>query len=191
MKLDKTSLKIITESLKVLILASVISTIGGVRIEAIRVHILAIIPLLILLPALNDVAGAFGTVISSKFTSMLYMGKIRGKWWKSRELHKMFTIMLVLALVYSVYVGFLASVVATLWKFQMTMAIFYKIVSISVAAITSLVVMIFFISVVGGIYIHKKELDPDNFLIPITTSLADLGNMAIFAMLVRFFFLQA
>ncbi|MGB9675390.1 MAG: hypothetical protein ACPLYW_02200, partial [Candidatus Nanoarchaeia archaeon] len=60
--------KILRESLVILIVASILSTIGGIGLEALKTKFIFLIPLLILIPALNDAIGDFGVIISSKFT---------------------------------------------------------------------------------------------------------------------------
>ena len=51
-----------------------------------------------------------------------------------------------------------------------------------------LVAVIFSVSIIGGLGIYHKKEDPNNFLIPIATSVADLLNLVIFAILVGMFF---
>jgi hypothetical protein len=75
---------IIRESLYVLLPAAIISSLGGIGLEVVRTKFLTILPLVILLPALNDMVGDFGTVISSKFTIALYRGYIKEAWWRSQ-----------------------------------------------------------------------------------------------------------
>lgn len=179
---------IIKESLKILILASVISSIGGIGMESISSKLVAIIPLLILLPALNDMVGDFGCIVSSKFTTMLYLGKVNRRWWKSRHLHTLFFVILFTSMITSVFIGVAASVIAYWQGFSLTFDVFLKILSIAVLSNFILVAVIFSISIIGGLGIYSKREDPNNFLIPITTSIADLLNLVIFAILVGMFF---
>jgi cation transporter-like permease len=179
---------IIRESLKILIMASVISSIGGISLQFMESQILTIIPLLILVPAMNNMVGDFGCIISSKFTTMLYLGKVGQKWWRSRHLHKMFIIMLTTSFIMSVFIGVASSVIGYWRGFSMTFGIFLKILAIAVLSNLILVGVIFSLSIVGGLAIYKKREDPNNFLIPIATSVADLINLVIFALLVGMFF---
>lgn len=188
MELDALTIKITKESLKILILASLLSSIGGFGLEMIREKLLAIIPLLILMPALNDLIGDFGAVISSKFTTMLYMGRLRKKWWKSKKVKQLFTIIVAISLISSVYIGILASVIASFSGYPITLIFATEVVAIAMLSTTLLVIVIFLVSVVGGLYIYKKDMDPDNFLIPITTSIGDLGSMLIFSLVILYFF---
>jgi cation transporter-like permease len=179
---------IVRESLKILILASIISSIGGIGMEYISSKLVTIIPLLILLPALNDMVGDFGCIVSSKFTTMLYMGKVNRKWWKSRHLHKLFIVIAFTSFITSVFIGVAASVIAYWNGFSLTFEVFLKVLGIAVLSNLILVSVIFCISIIGGLGICGRNEDPNNFLIPITTSVADLLNLVIFAVLVGMFF---
>jgi len=47
-----------------------------------------------------------------------------------------------------------------------------------------LVAILFLTSITAGLYFYRKGEDPNNFLIPITTSIADFGNMIVLTVLV-------
>ncbi len=178
---------IIKESIKILILASVISSIGGVAIQNIEKNILTILPLIILLPALNNLIGSFGAVVSSKFTVLLYLGKV-GRWWRSGEVRELFINIMLIALLSSVFLGVLSFTISVLRGFEFSTAVFMKIMAISLISTTGLVIIIFFMSVLTGYYVYKKQEDPSNFLIPIATSFGDLGSMALFSFFVAMLF---
>lgn len=179
---------IVRESLKILIIASVISSIGGISLQSLESKLIAIIPLLILIPAMNNMIGDFGCIVSSKFTTMLYLGKVGQKWWRSRHLHKLFFVILITSFIMSVFIGVAASVIAYWQGFHLSFEVFLKILAIAVLSNFILVAVIFCISIIGGLGIYSKKEDPNNFLIPITTSVADLLNLVIFAALVGIFF---
>jgi cation transporter-like permease len=179
---------IVRESLKILILASVISSIGGISLQLMEGKLLAIIPLLILIPAMNNMVGDFGCIVSSKFTTMLYLGKVGGRWWRSRHLHKLFLVILMSSFIMSVFIGVAASVIGYWRGSFLTFEIFLKILAIAVLSNLILVGVIFCVSIIGGLRIYGKKEDPNNFLIPIATSVADLLNLVIFAVLVGMFF---
>jgi cation transporter-like permease len=179
---------IVKESLKILIMASILSSIGGIGMESISSKLVVIIPLIILLPALNDMVGDFGCIVSSKFTTMLYLGKVGSKWWKSRHLHTLFLVILFTSFITSVFIGVAASVIAYWSGYSLSFEVFLKVLGIAVLSNIILVSVIFTISIIGGLAIFRRNEDPNNFLIPITTSFADLFNLAIFAVLVTLFF---
>ncbi|HLD49253.1 MAG TPA: magnesium transporter [archaeon] len=175
---------IIRESIKILILASILSSVGGLGLQSIEKNIVAIIPLLILLPALNDMIGDFGTVVSSKFTTMLFLNKISKIWWRDADVKKLFRTVFFIAIISAIYIGVLASVIAGIMGFGINFDLAIKVLHISLLSTIILVSIIFFVSVAGGLWIFKRNEDPNNFLIPITTSIADLGSMIIFAAMV-------
>ncbi len=180
--------KIVGESFKMLFLASVISAIGGVQLHSVVGSIVTIIPLLILLPALNDMIGDFGTIVSSKFTTMLFLGKVPPKWWTSKIVHELIFTILVIGLISAVYIGFLAYFIAVARGFVFDTIIMSKILLISILSTLVLVTIICLVSIMGGLYIFHKKEDPNNFLIPMTTAIGDLGSMLIFSVMVAAMF---
>lgn len=180
--------KIILESIKVLILASVLSTIGGIGVEALKSKIVFLLPMLVMLPALNDMIGDFGTIISSKFTTLLYLGKVKDKWWQSVELGKLFRVIAYVAIIAAIYIGVLSNIIASLRGFQLELLTTLKILTVAIMSTASLVLIIFAVAIIGGLMVYKRGSDPDNFLTPITTSIADLGSMILFALMIRFLF---
>jgi mgtE-like transporter len=179
---------IVKESLKILVMASIISSIGGISLQFMEDRLLTIIPLLILVPAMNNMVGDFGCIVSSKFTTLLYLGKVNQKWWKSRHLHRLFLVILMSSFIMSVFIGVAASVIGYWRGFSLSFEVFLKILSIAVLSNFILVGVIFAVSIIGGLAIYRKREDPNNFLIPIATSVADLLNLVIFAFLVGMFF---
>ncbi len=179
---------IIKESLTMLTFASVISSIGGVHLHNIQNQLVSILPLLILLPALASLIGSFGTVVSSKFTTMLYLGLSTQKWWHSEHVKSLVKTMLVIAIISSFYIGSLSYVMALLKGFEFSTLIFLKVMLIAILATLLLIGIIIIISIYGGLIIYKNKEDPNNFLIPISTSIADYGSLLLFSLLVTIFF---
>jgi len=180
--------KIVKESLMILVAASILSTIGGIGLEAIKQKVAFFIPLLILIPALNDMIGDFGTIISSRFTTLLFEGKIRGKWWKSKELAKEFGTISTISLFIAFYLGMLSIFFSILQGFKVNTIEILKVVAVSYILTASLVLAIFFVSIVSGLFVYKRKKDPNNILIPLTTALADIGSLILFSILVWLLF---
>lgn len=177
---------IFRESIKILLLASVISSLGGVALESVRS--LLILPALMVVPALNQLVGSFGTVVASKFTTALFEGHIRGKWWHLHFLHRLFLIVFGVAMISALYIATLTMIISFLSGVAMTWETFRKLLAITLITTLLLIGLIFNLSVVGGLWIYKRGEDPNNFLIPITTAVADFGALIIFAYLVRLLF---
>jgi mgtE-like transporter len=181
--------KILKESLGVLVFASLLSSIGGFGIEDIRKNIIFLLPLLILMPALNDMTGDYGGIIASRFTTMLYMGRVKAaRWWKSHLVHRLFGEVFIIGTLSAVYISALASVIAWLTGFEIDFWLFSRILAVVLATTWVLIVLQFFVCILGGFYVYRKKHDPDNYLIPISTGLADLCSMLILSLLVRMLF---
>ena len=178
---------IIKESIKILLLASIISSFGGLAIESIKDKFFSIIPLVILLPALNNLIGDYGIIVSSRFSNMLYEGKVRKKWWDTPELKELFGHMIIITLITTIMSSLLAILISQL-NYLVTSEVVWKIMFIALIDTIFLVALLFLISVLSGIHYFKKKEDPNNFLIPITTSFADLANMVILTGLILLFF---
>ena len=177
---------IMKESLKILFLASIISSLGGFALEFIKPLFVSFIPLVIMLPALNNMIGAYGAIISSRFTTLLHEGKVGKKLFKNAELKNIFCQVMIISIIttiFSLLISFLMSYLGKGLDFNIAL----KIVIISLIDVMFLICLIFIISIVAGVYYYKNNEDPNNFLIPITTSIADFGNMGILAVLIIIF----
>lgn len=181
------SYKIVKESMKILIFASIMSSLGGLFIEKIKVLIFSVIPMIILLPYLNSMIGDFGTIIATKFSTYLHEGKINKKWWKSKALIKLFFQILIIALFMSCFSALLALLITSA-RYAVDFEFAFKIFAIAILDVLILVNVMFFTSIFAGFHFYKKNEDPNNFLIPITTSISDFGNMLVLSFLVIYFF---
>lgn len=179
---------ILKESIKILLLASLISSIGGLALEQIKETFISLIPLLILLPTLNDMIGDYAAISSSKFATMMVEGKVTRNWWTNKALQKLFVQILLIALITAAVSALLALVISSFSQYAVTTALASKVFAIVMLDVVLLVSILFFTAIVAGLHFYKKREDPNNFLIPITTSIADFGNMIILTGLVVLFF---
>ncbi len=180
--------EIFKESIGVLLVSSVIGLIGGLFLRSIEERLLVILPLVILLPALNGMIGDFGIIMTSKITTALYERKIKKNGFHSKIVRHLFKEILPISILSAIYISLLAVFIAHAKGFSFNIVTMWKILGITLATTISLVFFIFLVAVIGGIYVYKKKKDPDDILIPITTSVADLGSMAIFSLLVMLLF---
>lgn len=178
---------ILKESFKVLLFSSILSSIGGLMIEQVKHVFISFLPLIILLPALNDMFGDYGIVISSKFSTMLHEGEIGKKWWRNKKLMKLIMQVLIVSVI-MVFLSSLASFGITILSgYELTFTSAYRILSIMLLDVVLLLIILILTAIFAGIYFFKKQEDPNNFLIPITTSVADFGNMILLSILVILF----
>jgi mgtE-like transporter len=181
---------ILKESLKIIILASIISSVGGLALEQIKALFLTMLPLVILLPAINDMVGDYGTIIAARFSTMLHKGEVEKKWWKEAQVKTLFWQIMIIAEITAVLSATIALVLSKYTRATLLVTPLFaaKIMFITIIDVLLLVCLLFFITVLAGIHYYKKKEDPNNFLIPITTSIADFANMVVLAGLVVLFF---
>jgi len=179
---------IVKEALGILLLTSIISSVAGIGLESIKSHFTLIIPLIILLPALNNAIGGFGTIIGSKFTEFLYAGKIGRKWWKSEELKELLKFVYLVGFVSAIYISVLTFIGSILVGVAISLSMIFVLGAIAIITSMILLGVVFVITVYTGLKIYEKKEDPNNFLIPITTAVADFFTILIFAGLVFLIF---
>ena len=164
--------KIFKESIIIVIISSILGLTSGTLLS-INKEILYTIPIILLiLPALNSLIGDISTVLISRLTTHLYIGTIPPKIQKSDRLKKDFLgllITIVLSLAVLLVLGN-AIGVATGVEIVNPFLITFVII-LTVLILFGILFVLLFIS---SIYIFKKGGDPNNFLLPLTTSLADL-----------------
>ena len=178
---------IIRESFKIIILASLLSSLGGVGLELINEKLVAILPLLIIFPALNNMIGNFGTIISANFTTLLFTKQLHARW-KSKKLKELLHNLAIIAFFSSIFLTVLACIISYYKGFPLTTDIFIKILLIVLICTIILVTLISLISISAGFYYYHLKKDPDNVLIALSTSIADFGALVIFSLLIFLMF---
>lgn len=179
---------IIRESIKILLFASIVSSLGGLGLERLKEVIVSILPLIIMIPVMNNMIGNYGSIVSSKFSTMLHEDKINQNWRQSLELKKLFYQVMIISLTITLMSTLMAIIISKLTAGFFQWSVVFKVFAISVIDVLFLIPLLFGLSIYFGIYYFKKGEDPNNFLIPITTSVADFGNMILLAVLVILFF---
>ena len=129
---------IIKESIGMLILATLITLFGGIALEEIKITFVEIMPLVILLPVLNSMIGNYGTIISSRFATMLHEGKIHGAPFRNQEVQRLTFQLLLIALFISLISAAAALIISAFAGFAFNSAI---IIRVMVTAVTMLVKM--------------------------------------------------
>jgi cation transporter-like permease len=180
-------LGIIRESFRIVVIAALLSSLGGIGLQLIQEKLIAILPLLIVFPALNNMIGNFGTTISANFTTLLFTKQLRSKW-KSKKLKELLHTVFIISFFSAIFLSIAASTIAYIKGFPLTTEIFLKILTIVVICTIILVSLISLISISAGFYYYHLKQDPDNRLIALSTSIADLGGMIIFSILIHLMF---
>ncbi|MFX1572245.1 MAG: magnesium transporter [Promethearchaeota archaeon] len=163
--------KIFKESLVIVIFSSLMGLVSGSVLSSNNELIYTIPIMLLILPALNSLIGDISTVLVSRLTTHLYIGTIPPTIQKSERLKEDFyglLMTLLLSLISLIALGFVIGTVSGLEIVNPFLMIL--IISITVLLIFIILFIFLFIST---IYLFKRGKDPNNFLIPFVTSLAD------------------
>jgi mgtE-like transporter len=163
--------KIIKESIIVVVISSFFGLFSGSLLLANQEILYAMPIILLVLPALNSLIGDISTVLVSRLTSGLYIGTIQPKIQKSDRLKEDFIGLLITIL--------LSLGVLIIMGYSIALTIGVKIFNPLLIAFVLILIILFlfvimFVSLfISSILIFKKGKDPNNFLIPFITSLAD------------------
>ncbi len=141
--------------------------------------------ILLVLPSLNSLIGDISTVLISRLTSHLYLGTLSPKIQVSDRLKQDFyglLMTILLSLVALISLGYLIGSATGI-------EIVNPLLIISIIIITILILfgLMFVLLFISSIFIFKKGKDPNNFLIPMVTSLADFLTPLFILVLIQIF----
>lgn len=176
-------------SLFVLLITSIISSLGGLSFQGIESIITKVLPIIVIFPSLNDLMGNFAIVFSSKFSTWLYEGKIKEKYaFDNKEMKRLLREISIAGFQFSAIISFFGIFISAIVEHQLNIVSSLKVFLISVAVVEILILFLFIIISVLGLYLFKKNKDPDEILIPLSTSLADFLTMVYVASFVLLLF---
>ena len=163
--------KIFKESIIIVIISSLMGLISGTLLSSNETLFYTVPIMLLVLPALNSLIGDISTVLVSRLTTHLYIGTLQPKIQKSERLKEDFyglLITLLLSLGALIFLGYLVSVISGI-------EIVNPLLITLIMCITVLLIfaIMFLLAFVSAIVLFKRGMDPNNFLIPLITSLAD------------------
>jgi mgtE-like transporter len=179
---------IIKESIKVLIAGSFLSSLGGFSLEIMKEKFSSLIPLVIILPALASMIGNAGIILVSKITTYLNNGELKERNLNNKIVRKLFYILMSVFILTAVYATFLSVFIGMLKGFDFSWDFTLKMLAIILMTTIFIVFVVFCIALIGSRYAFKRNIDPDDLLIPITTSIADFGSFILFSALVYLIF---
>lgn len=141
--------------------------------------------ILLVLPSLNSLIGDISTVLISRLTSHLYLGTLSPKIQVSDRLKQDFYglfMTILLSLVALISLGYLFGSITGI-------EIVNPLLIISIIIITILILfgLMFVLLFISSIFIFKKGKDPNNFLIPMVTSLADVLTPMLILIFIQIF----
>ncbi|MHA1373974.1 MAG: magnesium transporter [Promethearchaeota archaeon] len=163
--------KILKESVLIVMISSIIGLISGTFLSVNKEILYSFPIILLILPSLNSLIGDISTVLTSRLSSHLYLGNLSPKIQKSNVLAKDFyglLITILLSLVALIIIGYAVG-------FATGIQIINPLLIIAVIMLTILILfgMFFIFLFTSSILLFRKGKDPNNFLIPLTTSLLD------------------
>lgn len=163
--------KIFKESIIIVIISTVIGIISGTFLS-LNEEILYSFPIILLvLPSLNALIGDISTIITSRLTSHLYIGTLPPKIQKSERLKEDFLGLLITILLSIISLIILGYSIGLMTGIQIVNPLL--IVSIIIITILILFGAMFTFLFTFSVLLFKRGRDPNNFLIPFTTSILD------------------
>lgn len=179
---------ILKESLFALALALLFGVLGGIGLQNVKSNFVAFLPLIILLPALNDMIGDYSMIMVSRLSTLVFTQNVARNWWASEEIRKMMRTIFSVSILSAVYIGLASSAIAYLKGFPLTFLSAAKVIEVSLITTLVMVGVVVIISAFAVFYVYKRKEDPNNIVMPIMTSLADFSTILVFAFVVRLVF---
>ena len=170
-KRDEETKKIIYQSTPVLLLCSFLGVSAGGILNSSVETLLTNPSLLTLLPLFSGVSGSLISILSARLSSGLHYGLIEPLKKPTGESIHNFLICYILAVVMYPLIGFIAEDSTDI--LGLTGVGFVNIISISTISgfilLSLMIFVVYFISITS----YNRDLDPDNIVIPISTSVTD------------------
>ncbi len=163
--------KIIKESVVIVMISSIIGLISGTFLSVNQQILYSFPIILLILPSLNSLIGDISTVLTSRLSSHLYLGNIPPKIQKNDVLGKDFYGLLIttlLSLIALIIIGYAVGIATGIQIINPLLII--AVIMLTILVLFGIIFMLLFIS---SIFLFRKGKDPNNFLIPLTTSLLD------------------
>jgi cation transporter-like permease len=150
--------------------ASSLSLLGGLGLEHVSDRILPLVPLIIAIPSLNDLVGDYGTIIAA------HTGDPRERTKTHRQL--------ALAIAKVVGVNIVAIIgmsllVAHSRGYILEASFMLRFVGFIVASIVIVVLFMFTLARLLDHFLRAWHINPDELLIPIITSVADIAMLSL------------
>ena len=153
--------------------ASAISLIGGIGIEAVQHRLLPLAPLVIALPALNTMVGDYAAIIAAHAGDPADRKQSRKA--LARAISKAMLVNIVGVIALSLLVAWHRGYVAEA-DFIVKFAVFVVI------SFASIIAAMFMLTIGLDKLLANRQINPDDVLIPIVTSITDVGMLGLIAL---------
>lgn len=171
LKSSQISKKIISESTPVLLLCSFLGVFSGSIFNSSLSTLIKNPSLLTLLPLFSGESGSLISILGARFSSAIHSGLIEPILKPKKNILYNFLITFILAIIFFPFIGFLADLSSII--FHINGLGFNKIIPISTLSgfilIPIMAIIVFYITVIS----YRRGYDPDNIVIPISTSITD------------------
>lgn len=171
LKSSQISKKIISESTPVLLLCSFLGVFSGSIFNSSLSTLIKNPSLLTLLPLFSGESGSLISILGARFSSAIHSGLIEPIFKPKKNILYNFLITFILAIIFFPFIGFLADLSSII--FHINGLGFNKIIPISTLSgfilIPIMAIIVFYITVIS----YRRGYDPDNIVIPISTSITD------------------
>jgi mgtE-like transporter len=166
---NKSFIKTIKESLLTLFFVAFIVNVTGTVLKGVDKIVSSAKEIYIVYPALIDTVGDAGSVIGSTATTKLAVGLLKPSFRSILNHRKR----IVATWIASIIMFILFSVISLLTQGMLTVQVFLRFSALLITTNLIAVIVIVSASFYVAILTFRRGLDPDNFVIPIESSLAD------------------
>lgn len=167
--------KIVRQSLPILLLCIFGEILAGVFLINIKIYLSVLPGLLILIPGIMGTRGSILGIISSRMTTGLHIGSILPQVRKNSILKTNIKTGLFLSLLVSFVTGVAAHFGCIAFGFESMGALRFILISLMTGLMADSFLML--ISIFISFYAFRKNIDPDNILLPIVTTISDFTSI--------------
>ncbi|WP_040682193.1 magnesium transporter [Methanobrevibacter boviskoreani] len=176
---------ILRQSTPTLVLCSFLGIFAGFILDSCESTLLTNPTLLTLVPLFSGESGDLVSILGARLSSGLHSGLIEAEFRFTSQMKYNFFIIFLLSLIVYPFIAIIADISSALLGVQMfPMA---QLILISMLAGLILIFIMMFIVFFIGVHSYNKGFDPDNVIIPVSTSLTDaLSNslLVVFSLII-------
>lgn len=164
--------RIVLESAPVITACVLVEMVTGSSLVSIGRLLVAVPAFLMLMPALNDMAGDFGQIMGARISTALHMGLVEPKVRGNSAVKENLLVLLITGVISSIYLSVLVQVFCS--ALGLEPITFVRSLAVTLLAGFSVTLTTALLSTLVSFFSYLRGLDPDNTTVPIVTSVADL-----------------
>ncbi len=169
----------ILQSLPLLFVTTIIATVTGSVLSGAEMKLTESALLLVAYPAILTTVGSQDSIIVNTTTTKLHLGTTKPTilFFRSEELSLSLAAVMLSGVVISLFLSLLAVII---FPHGITLTIYFMFLVVLVLSNIISFIVISIIAIYTAFITYAMGLDPDNIVIPVLTSLADLATTSIF-----------